>query len=228
MAFYSLNNSRPAPLPFRIHVNGTTRTDPSSFTAEEIAAAGFTGPYTEPPYDPATQQLDWVDGAYVITPIPPPPPQPEWERFKAALLTDPAANAALAAALPAAPGAVMALPAALMQAAHGETQDFRSAWLLLRRQGLVPSEILNAATALAIDCNLPADFIRSLGGSSPKIFDPSWSPPESPSRGDEWTAPDGSLWRWDQPRDPQTGQYLGDDPATEEVESAIRWILVTP
>jgi hypothetical protein len=224
---YSYQGSRPAPLPFRIHVNGTTRTDPSTFTAEEIAAAGLVGPYTEPLYDPATHQLDWINGAYVITPIPPPPPQPDWERFKSALLTDPAANAALAAALPAAPGAVMALPAALMAASTGQIRDFRAAWLLLRRQGLVPAQILNAATALAVDCGLPDDFVGFMGGTIPKALDPSWNPPEDPSRGLEWTAPDGSVWRWDQPRDPQTGQYLADDPATAEVESAPRWVWVT-
>ena len=69
---YSLQGNRPAPLPFRITLpNGFTRTDPSTFTEEEILAAGLTGPYTEPPYDPTTEQLDWVDGVYSVVPIPP-------------------------------------------------------------------------------------------------------------------------------------------------------------
>jgi hypothetical protein len=75
---YSFNGCRPEPLPFRITLpNGFTRTDPSTFTEAEITAAGFTGPYVEPGYDPTTQQLDWVDGALVVVTKPPAPPEPE-------------------------------------------------------------------------------------------------------------------------------------------------------
>lgn len=75
---YSHNSARPEPLPFRITLpNGFTRTDPSTFTEDEITAAGFAGPYTEPAYDPTTQQLDWVDGAFVVIANPPAPPEPE-------------------------------------------------------------------------------------------------------------------------------------------------------
>lgn len=43
MTLYTKSNSYPAPLPFRITLSdGTTRTDPTSFTAEEIADAGYT------------------------------------------------------------------------------------------------------------------------------------------------------------------------------------------
>jgi hypothetical protein len=75
---YSLHGARPAPLPFRITLpNGFTRTDPSTFTEDEILIAGFTGPYVEPPYDPATEQLDWADGIYTVVSLPPAPPAPE-------------------------------------------------------------------------------------------------------------------------------------------------------
>jgi len=78
MTLYSLHGARPEPLPFRITLpNGFTRTDPSTFTEDEIHAAGFTGPYAPPPYDPPTEHLGWVDGAYVVEPLPPPPPEPE-------------------------------------------------------------------------------------------------------------------------------------------------------
>jgi hypothetical protein len=78
MMLYSFNGCRPEPLPFRITLpNGFTRTDPSTFTEDEITAAGFTGPYTEPAYDPITQQIDWVDGAYAVVARPPAPPEPE-------------------------------------------------------------------------------------------------------------------------------------------------------
>jgi hypothetical protein len=78
MTLYSFNGSRPEPLPFRITLpNGFTRTDPSTFTEDEILAAGFTGPYTKPSYDPATEQLDWVDGAFAVIAKPLPTPAPE-------------------------------------------------------------------------------------------------------------------------------------------------------
>lgn len=68
--FYSLNNERPAPLPFRIYMpDGSTRTDPESFSAEEIEAAGFVGPITIPEYDPETQALDWDGDEYVIVEV---------------------------------------------------------------------------------------------------------------------------------------------------------------
>ena len=75
---YSHNNARPEPLPFRITLpNGFTRTDPSTFTEDEILAAGFTGPFTEPAYDPATEELEWANGAFVVIAKPPAPPEPE-------------------------------------------------------------------------------------------------------------------------------------------------------
>ena len=52
---YSLLNAEPAPLPQRLKINGVTRTDSSSFTAEELNQAGYTGPFQKPSCDPATQ-----------------------------------------------------------------------------------------------------------------------------------------------------------------------------
>lgn len=78
MMLYSFNGCRPEPLPFRITLpNGFTRTDPSTFTEDEITAAGFTGPHTEPACDPITQQIDWVNGAYAVVTKPPAPPEAE-------------------------------------------------------------------------------------------------------------------------------------------------------
>jgi hypothetical protein len=75
---YSFNGAYPAPIPFRITLpNGFTRTEPVTFTEAEIASAGFTGPYTEPAYNPNTEQLEWTDGAFVIAVKPPGPPEPE-------------------------------------------------------------------------------------------------------------------------------------------------------
>lgn len=46
---YSLNGNFPQPLPFRIRLpDGSTRTDPSSFTSEEITSAGYIQVEDEP------------------------------------------------------------------------------------------------------------------------------------------------------------------------------------
>ena len=73
MMLYSYRTCWPQELPFRIRLSdGFTRTDPSTFTAEEIADAGFTGPYTEPVYDPDTEVLNWDPKtlSFYITPKP--------------------------------------------------------------------------------------------------------------------------------------------------------------
>lgn len=56
---YSLNGNYPQPLPFRIRLpNRSTRTDPSSFTPEEIASAGYIEVEDEPiPTD--SQVVSW-------------------------------------------------------------------------------------------------------------------------------------------------------------------------
>jgi hypothetical protein len=56
--------------------------------------------------------------------------------------------------------------------------------------------------------------------------EPEWEWPETPARFEPFTAPDGSQWVWDQPRGPD-GTYAQDDPDTEAVESAMRWVRVT-
>lgn len=53
--------------------------------------------------------------------------------------------------------------------------------------------------------------------------EPEWEWPETAERFDVFTAPDGSQWIYDQPRNAD-GTYLADDPETEEVESALQWI----
>ena len=59
MAIYSFNGEYPQALPERIRLsNGQTRSDSSTFTAEEIADAGYVA-VVEPPYDQTTHTLDW-------------------------------------------------------------------------------------------------------------------------------------------------------------------------
>ena len=210
---YSLNGSRPAPLPFRIHIGGTTRTDPSTFTEDEITAAGFTGPFTEPPYNTATEQLDWVDGAYVITTLPPPPVEPRWIEFSAALMAHPAVKAMLIAAVTTEPGYYGGLSVGLNEASRGDPRVFIGSWMALQQIGLISIELAVALQAEASKYDLPAEFVAALLP---------WRFPESPARGDDWTAPDGSQWTYDQPRNPD-GTYAADDPATAKIESALMW-----
>ncbi|MDP1570330.1 MAG: hypothetical protein Q8L86_10025 [Vicinamibacterales bacterium] len=74
---YSHHGATPAPVPFRIVLpGGMTRTDPSTFSDEELAAAGYV-PVEDPVYDSATQRADWVEGAWVVSDLPPvPAPEP--------------------------------------------------------------------------------------------------------------------------------------------------------
>lgn len=56
---YSLNGEYPTRLG-RIRLpDGTTRTDGTTFTPEEIELAGYTGPYYEPGYDSENQYIEW-------------------------------------------------------------------------------------------------------------------------------------------------------------------------
>lgn len=58
---YSKNGSYPNYIPFRIRLsNGLTRTEPSTFTPEEIADAGFIAVEDPPASIPDTQILEWT------------------------------------------------------------------------------------------------------------------------------------------------------------------------
>jgi len=146
---------------------------------------------------------------------------PRWQAFGGAVWSMAEVNALLSTALQAAPALAMALPVGLGQAAQGDQRTFVSAWQTARAAGLVADELVQALQTLAVAHDLPSEFVAALGA----VGNPGWEWPEDPERFQQWTAPDGSVWRWDQPRDAQ-GQYLTDDPATEESESALRWIPV--
>lgn len=64
---YSHNGSYPTTLPNRIRLSdGSTRTDPDTFTAEEIADAGYVAAGDPPDYNNNTQILGW-DSDWTIT-----------------------------------------------------------------------------------------------------------------------------------------------------------------
>ena len=120
------------------------------------------------------------------------PPTPDWPTFKGAALSHPALNQAIAAAIPTAPAAALALPAALLQAEQGATADFRGCWRAVCAAAPVAPATVAELVALAERCQLPAEFVAAL--------DP---------------APELGLIR---ARDDQ-GRFIADDPATPQDEA---------
>ena len=160
---YSIHNQRPAPLPHLIRLSdGRPRTDPASFTAEEILDAGYIGPYTEPPYNAATEQLLWRDGAYVIEALPPSIPTPRWVDFSAAIMAMPAINVMLGAVLQAAPGLYGGLVVGLQQASEGDSRVFLNSWHAAIAMTLVSEELITTVQGIAAEYDLPQGFIDAL------------------------------------------------------------------
>lgn len=63
---YSYKNQYPQPLPYRIRLpDGTTRTDPNTFTDLEIISAGFVL-VPDPPSITSTQSLSWDGSNWII------------------------------------------------------------------------------------------------------------------------------------------------------------------
>ena len=70
---YSYQGQEPQELPERIRLSGgRTRTDSSTFTEEEIASAGFTGPYERPEYNSEIETQEWNSESeqWITTSIP--------------------------------------------------------------------------------------------------------------------------------------------------------------
>lgn len=66
---YTKNGSYPAPLPHRIRLSdGTTRSDASTFTSEEIADAGYI-PAEEMPIASKTEQVYWTADGWLVVDI---------------------------------------------------------------------------------------------------------------------------------------------------------------
>ena len=71
MTLYSHQAATPAPLPHRIRfADGSTRTDNSTFTPDELERAGYSGPYERPECNPTVETIDWdaTALAYVVRP----------------------------------------------------------------------------------------------------------------------------------------------------------------
>jgi hypothetical protein len=66
---YSHRQTEPAPLPHRIRfADGSTRTDNSTFTADELERAGYSGPYERPECDYKTETVDWDGSDFQVRP----------------------------------------------------------------------------------------------------------------------------------------------------------------
>lgn len=79
---YSYQGQEPQELPHKIRLSdGRSRTDSSTFTEEEIAEAGFTGPYEKPEFNSEIETQSWDEelGDWVTTPI---PDEVFWERLR--------------------------------------------------------------------------------------------------------------------------------------------------
>ena len=159
---YSFRQQRPAPLPNRIRLsNGFTRYEHQPPTAEEILDAGYIA-YTEPAYDAATEQLLWVDGAYVIEALPPPIPTPRWVDFSAIVMSLPAINIMLGAVLQAAPGLCGGMWVGLQNASEGDSRVFLNSWREAYARELISPELITTVQQLAAEYDLPEVFIDSL------------------------------------------------------------------
>ena len=157
---YSIRQERPSPLPERIRLaNGFTKRDSTTYTTEEIADAGYVGPYTEPAYNPAIEQLLWRDGEYVIEAL---PPVPKWVDFSAAIMAMPAINVMLGAVLQTAPGLYGGLVVGLQNASEGDSRVFLNSWRSAIALGLITEELITTVQGIAGEYDLPQEFIDAL------------------------------------------------------------------
>jgi len=142
--------------------DGFTRTDASTFTQEEIQAAGYSGPYTEPSYNPSTEQLLWVNGEYVIEALPPPPIVPRWVDFSAVIMALPSVNLMLSEVLQNAPGLYGGLVVGLQNASEGDSRVFLNSWNAAYTMGLISPELITTVQEIAGEYDLPEAFIGAL------------------------------------------------------------------
>ena len=142
--------------------DGFTRNKASTFTQEEIHAAGYSGPYTEPSYNPSTEQLLWVNGEYVIEALPPPPIVPRWVDFSAVVMALPSVNLMLGEVLQNAPGLYGGLVVGLQNASEGDSRVFLNSWNAAYTMGLISPELITTVQEIAGEYDLPEAFIGAL------------------------------------------------------------------
>ena len=138
---------------------GFTRTDASTFTQDEIQAAGYSGPYTEPSYNPSTEQLLWVNGEYVIEAL---PPVPRWVDYSAVVMALPSVNLMLGEVVQNAPGHYGGLFVGLQNASEGDSRVFLNSWNAAYTMGLISPELITTVQEIAGEYDLPEAFIGAL------------------------------------------------------------------
>ena len=157
---------------------------------------------------------EWRWGWELVEIPPPPAPAPDYQGFYQALLVSGVygevlqqdATADLARAL-------AVFVSAIQDALNGRVNESAlqgAIWLLLSKLALQP-ENLAELQSLMVEHHLDGHY---------SLF----PMPEPETLGQEWTAPDGSLWRVEQTRG-DDGQFLPDDPNTAERES-LAWMEV--
>ena len=142
--------------------DGFTRTDASTFTQDEIQSAGYSGPYTEPSYNPSTEQLLWVNGEYVIEALPPPPIVPRWVDYSAVIMAHPSVNLMLGEVVQNAPGHYGGLFVGLQNASEGDSRVFLNSWNAAYTMGLISPELITTVQEIAGEYDLPEAFIGAL------------------------------------------------------------------
>lgn len=158
---YSLRGDTPKPLPNRIRLSdGSTRTDNTTFTVEEIADAGYVE-VVVPDYNGLIEYLDWDGLSYTIRLL---PPQPDWDNFNLTMMSNPRFNQVYNSCLSVAPLLAGALPTSLDQVTTKGTTLFNLVFNQICFIGGATVEDRLVWGAIAEDNNLPQEFIDILKG----------------------------------------------------------------
>lgn len=162
MVLYSLNNSYPTKLPDRLRLpNGITRTDSTTFTAEEIALAGYI-PIEVPEYNPEIEQLNWLGDRFLVENLPLPDPTPDWDGFNLSMMSDIRFNQIYGRCLQLAPIVASALPTALAQVTTHGTTLFELVFNQICLLGNASDADRLNWKQLATNSNLPDHFVDIL------------------------------------------------------------------
>lgn len=166
MILYTKNGSYPATLPNRIiFSSGLSRTNPSTFTPEEIADAGYIA-VTQPDYNAETEQLSWDGTQFTVVSLPSPIPQPDWDMFNLQIFSNQRFNEVYGLALQRAPVATSALPTAVDQITTKGFTLFGLIFPQICSLGEATENDKIEWAELASSANLPQEFINIVRGTN--------------------------------------------------------------
>lgn len=82
--YFSNGSDEPVHVSTIVLPGGFVRTNPETFTQDELSAVGLTGPYKKPDHDPATQLVEWdaESTAFVVRSIPEKTDDEKWEEIR--------------------------------------------------------------------------------------------------------------------------------------------------